>query len=70
MAYRERGMWGVLEVLRRVHAGETHRSMARGTGWTPKRYAATPRRQSRAGSPVESARPTSNWTQPAGPVRR
>jgi transposase len=36
MAYREHGMWEVLEVLRRVHKGETQRSVARGTGRTPK----------------------------------
>jgi hypothetical protein len=36
MAYREHGMWEVLEVLRRVHAGEALRSVARGTGRSPK----------------------------------
>ena len=36
MAYREHGMWEIFEVLRRVHAGEAHRSVARGTGRTPK----------------------------------
>lgn len=36
MAYREHGMWEVLEVLRRVHKGETQRSVARGTGRTAK----------------------------------
>jgi transposase len=36
MAYREHGMWEVLEVLRRVHAGEYYRAVARGTGRTPK----------------------------------
>ncbi len=32
MAYREHGMWEILEVLRRVHAGEGRRSLARSTG--------------------------------------
>jgi transposase len=36
MAYREHGMWEVLEVLRRAHAGEPLRSVARGTGRAPK----------------------------------
>jgi transposase len=36
MAYREHGMWEVFEVLRRVHAGEAYRSVARGTGRSPK----------------------------------
>ena len=36
MAYREHGMWEILEVLRRVHGGEALRSVARGTGRTPK----------------------------------
>ena len=36
MAYREHGMWEVLEVLRRLHAGEAIRAVARGTGRTPK----------------------------------
>ena len=29
-------MWEVFEVLRRVHAGEAYRSVARGTGRSPK----------------------------------
>jgi len=32
MAYRETGMWEILEVLRRVHRGEGQRSIARTTG--------------------------------------
>jgi transposase len=36
MAYREHGMWEILEVLRRVHAGQSYRSVGRGTGRTPK----------------------------------
>jgi len=36
MAYREHGMWEILEVLRRVHSGEPFRSVARGTGRSPK----------------------------------
>jgi transposase len=36
MAYREHGMWEILEVLRRVHGGEPLRSVARGTGRPPK----------------------------------
>jgi transposase len=36
MAYREHGMWEVYEVLRRVHGGEAYRSVARGTGRSPK----------------------------------
>ena len=36
MAYREHGMWEILEVLRRVHGGEPFRSVARGTGRSPK----------------------------------
>ena len=36
MAYREHGMWEVLEVLRRVHGGEAYRSVARATGRSPK----------------------------------
>jgi hypothetical protein len=43
MAYVEHGMWEVLEVLRRIHKGESVRSTARSTGRdkkTVKRYAA------------------------------
>jgi transposase len=36
MAYKEHGMWEVLEVLRRVHRGEKQRAVARTTGRTPK----------------------------------
>jgi len=36
VAYREHGMWEILEVLRRVHGGEPFRSVARGTGRSPK----------------------------------
>jgi len=32
MAYREHGMWEVLEVLRRIHRGESHRTVERATG--------------------------------------
>jgi len=32
MAYLEHGMWEVLAVLRRIHAGESVRAVARGTG--------------------------------------
>ena len=32
MAYREIGMWEILEVLRRVHRGERQRAIARATG--------------------------------------
>ena len=32
MAYREMGMWGILEVLRRVHRGEPQRAFGRVTG--------------------------------------
>ena len=32
MAYREMGMWEILEVLRRVHRGERQRPIARATG--------------------------------------
>ena len=32
MAYREIGMWEVLDVLRRIHRGERHRAIARVTG--------------------------------------
>jgi transposase len=32
MAYREHGMWEVLEVLRRVHRGEGRRAVSRATG--------------------------------------
>ncbi len=32
MAYREHGMWEVLEVLRRIHRGEGYRATARATG--------------------------------------
>jgi transposase len=44
MAYREHGMWEVLEVLRRVHRGEAFRAIARATGRDRKtvaRYAQT-----------------------------
>ena len=36
MAYREHGMWEVLEVLKRLHGGEGLRSIARQTGRTRK----------------------------------
>lgn len=36
MAYREHGMWEVYEILRRIHGGEAYRSVARGTGRSPK----------------------------------
>src|SRR3990167_6249402 len=36
MAYREHGMWEILEVLRRVHGSEPFRSVARGTGHSRK----------------------------------
>lgn len=32
MAYREHGMWEVLEVLKRIHRGESHRAVERATG--------------------------------------
>ena len=32
MAYREMGMWEILEVLRRVHRGEGQRAIGRVTG--------------------------------------
>jgi len=32
MAYREHGMWEVLEVLRRIHRGESRRAVERATG--------------------------------------
>ena len=32
MAYREHGMWEVLEVLRRAHRGERQRAISRTTG--------------------------------------
>ena len=32
VAYREIGMWEVLDVLRRIHCGERHRAIARVTG--------------------------------------
>ena len=32
MPYLEHGMWEVLEVLKRIHAGEGRRSVARNTG--------------------------------------
>jgi hypothetical protein len=41
MAYKEHGMWEVLEVLKRLHAGEGIRATARHTGRdrnTVKRY--------------------------------
>lgn len=44
MAYLEHGMWEVLDVLRRLHRGEGHRSIARVTGRsrnTVRRYAAS-----------------------------
>jgi transposase len=43
MAYREIGMWEILEVLRRVHRGERQRAIARATGHsrsTIRRYVA------------------------------
>ena len=43
MAYLEIGMWEVLEVLRRVHRGESHAAIERVTGRTRK----TVRRYSR-----------------------
>ena len=46
MAYREIGMWEVLDVLRRIHRGERHRAIARVTGHsrtTVGRYEATAR---------------------------
>jgi len=46
MAYREIGMWEVLEVLRRVHRGERQRAVARATGHsrsTIRRYVALAR---------------------------
>lgn len=36
MAYREVDMWEILEVLRRLHRGETHAAIERGTGRTRK----------------------------------
>ena len=36
MAYRELGMWEVLDVLRRVHRGETKSGIERATGRTRK----------------------------------
>lgn len=32
MAYREHGMWEVLEVLRRIHRGESRSRIERATG--------------------------------------
>ena len=46
MAYREIGMWEILEVLRRVHRGERQRAVARATGHsrsTIRRYVAAAR---------------------------
>jgi transposase len=46
MAYREVGMWEILEVLRRVHRGESQVAIARATGHTRKtirRYTRTAR---------------------------
>lgn len=46
MAYREIGMWEVLDVLRRIHRGERHRAIARVTGQsrtTVGRYESTAR---------------------------
>jgi transposase len=46
MAYREIGMWEILEVLRRVHRGERQRAIARVTGHsrsTIRRYVAAAR---------------------------
>jgi transposase len=48
MAYREVGMWEILEVLRRVHRGESQVAIARATGHTRKtirRYTRTARRR-------------------------
>lgn len=39
MPYREHGMWEILEVLRRVHAGEGRRSITRATGRSRKSIA-------------------------------
>jgi len=36
MAYQELGMWEVLDVLRRVHRGETRSGIERATGRTRK----------------------------------
>src|SRR2546427_3820202 len=46
MAYREVGMWEILEVLRRVHRGEPYAAIQRATGHTRKtvrRYVRTAR---------------------------
>ncbi len=32
MAYEEHGMWEVLDVLKRIHRGESRRSVSRNTG--------------------------------------
>jgi transposase len=48
MAYREVGMWEILEVLRRVHRGESQVAIARATGHTRKtirRYTRTARKR-------------------------
>lgn len=44
MAYKEHGMWEILDVLRRIHGGEGVRAVARQTGRarnTVKRYVET-----------------------------
>ena len=46
MAYREIGIWEILEVLRRVHRGERQRAIVRVTGHsrsTIRRYVAAAR---------------------------
>ena len=32
MAYREHGMWEILDVLERIHRGDSRRAIARATG--------------------------------------
>ena len=66
MAYREVGMWEILEVLRRVHRGESQVAIALATGHTRKRirrYSRTARK--RGWIPGGAQEPDAAWPRPS-----